>query len=344
MSTTAGVFSETILRSLRVIADEIMFDDRIKQQFIPQIGIIDGLRNAQTALVKPKFSQIKDSQGKTKKYDVEVIWENACDLTAAECTVCTMDGTKLSTNAQTYSLEFCREVQFAIDEYDYVDNEFDAALAVAKGMLRADMLLSEAYAQYAVSVLEANKGINLFTGGKGCVSGSDTYIPAAYWDAKLMAYFMRVAMLNRFTTPTLISGSNLFEEYFVINKMQPDANGKGNAALMQQFPIYFDLFNIDSVNTPNLVTYLLSQNSVAIASRNYNPVAIDVYGASKRWSMQSRFIPELTYDVFSTVECSNDMVKTDFKVKLLADLFVNPEGCEADNSGILSFICGACPT
>lgn len=341
MSTTAGVFSETTLRSLRVIADEIMFDDRVKQQFIPQIGIIEGIRNAQTALVKPKFTQIKDSQGKNKKYDVEVIWENACELEATECTVCEIDGTKLSTNAQTYSLEFCREVKFSIDEYDYVDNEFDAALAVAKSMLRADKELCEAYAQYIVSVLEANKGVNAFNGGKGVVVGSDTYIVPAYWDAKLMAYFMRVALLNRFTTPTLISGSNLFEEYFVINKLNADMNGKGNAALMQQFPIFFDLFNIDSVNDPNLVTYLLSQNSVAMASRNYNPMAIETFGASKRWSMQSRFIPELTYDVFNTVECSNDMVKTQFKVKLLADLFVNPEGCEADNTGILTFICGS---
>ena len=44
MSTTAGVFTETTIRNLRVMADEIMFDDRIKQQFIPQVGIVDGLR------------------------------------------------------------------------------------------------------------------------------------------------------------------------------------------------------------------------------------------------------------------------------------------------------------
>lgn len=344
MSTVAGVFSETTLRTLRAIADEIMFDDRIKQQFIPQIGIMEGIRNVQTAQVNPKFSQLKDSKGMPKRTDVEVIWENACGITAQECTTCTLDGDKLSTNAQTYSLEFCKEVQFAVSEADYIDNEFDANLSIAKGLLRADKVLVEAYAAYAVSVLEANKGVNAFDGGKGCVLGSDTYIQAAYWDAKLMAYFMRVAQLNSFTTPTLLSGSNLFEEYFVINKMQPDANGKGNQALMQTFPVYFDLFNIDTVNTPNLVTYLLSQNSLAIASRAYNPAVPEVYGASKRWSLPSKFIPEFKFDVFYTAACDNDFVEHQFKVKLLADLFVNPEGCEADNTGILSFICGACPT
>ncbi len=215
MSTTAGVFSETTLRTIRAMADEIFFDDRIKQQFIPQIEIINAIKTVQTAAVNPKFSQLKDSKGMPKRTDVEVIWENACGLTAGECTECTLDGDKLSTNAQTYSLDFCREVQFTVSEADYIDNEFDANLAVAKAFLRADKLLAEAYAAYCVSVLEANKGINNLTTGKGVVSGSDTYILASYWDAALMAYLSRVAILNQFTNPTIVSGSNLYENVWV---------------------------------------------------------------------------------------------------------------------------------
>jgi hypothetical protein len=344
MSTVAGVFSETQLRTLRAMADEIMFDDRIKQQFIPQIGIVDGLKKVQTAAVNPKFSQLKDSSGMPKRTDVEVIWENACDLEAAECTTCTLDGTKLSTNAQTYSLEFCREVQFAVSEADYIDNEFDANLSIAKGLLRADKQLAEAYAAYTVSVLEANKGVNLLTTGKGCVSGSDTYIAAAYWDAQLMAYFSRVAIMNRFTTPTLISGANLYEAVWAAQMNRANDNGAGAANMFGVFPIFFDMFNIDTVNSPNLVTYLLSQNSVALANRAYNPSTPEIYGASKRWKVPSKFIPGFEYDIFYAASCDNDFVEHQFKVKLLADLFVNPEGCEADNSGILAFICGACPT
>lgn len=342
MSTVAGVFSETGLLNLRAKADELMFDDRIKQQFIPKIDIVNGLRTVHTAQVNPKFSQIRDSQGKAKKYDVELVWDNACGIEAEECTVCDFDGEKLSTNAQAYSLGFCREVKFTVDEYDYVDNELDAYVAIAKGLLRADKELSEAYARHAVAVLEANKGVNqMGTGSKGVVIGSDTFVLPAYWDAKLMAYFARVSSLNRFTNPVLLSGSNLFEEYMVIQAAIANAEGKGDASLMSLMRVYFDLFNIDSVNTPDLVSYMVSQGSIAIASRAYNPDVIDDLGpGQKRWTRQSEFIPEFKYDMFVERECSNDMVKLGFKVKLLADLFVNPEGCEVNNTGILSFTCG----
>jgi len=341
MSTVSGAFSETLLRTLRVRADELMFDDRIKQQFIPQYGILDAIAAAQTAQVTPKFNSIKDSQGKSKKTDIEVMWGNACEIVTQECTTCTYDGNELSTNAQTYSLDFCKEVQFGVSELSMLDNEFDWAELIAKGMLKADKELVEAFAVYSVSVLNANKGINqMGTGGKGVVSGSDTYILPAYWDAKLMAYFMRVAQLNRFTNPLLASGANLFEEYFIINKLQPDFNGKGNAALMQQFPIFFDLFNIDTVNTPDLYTYLLSMGSVAIGNVAYNPATVETIGAWKRWKAPSKFVPGLWYDYFYSPECEGDLVNNRFKVKLTADVLVNPEGCEANNTGILTFLCG----
>lgn len=341
MSRIAGVFDETQLQILRAKADEMMLDGRIRTQYEPQIAVINALRAVNTATMNPKLSQIKDSEGRVKKYDVEITWDNACGITAEECTVCDNEGEKLSTNAQQYSLSFCKEVKFTVDDYDYVDNDFDAAQAIAKGLLKADKELVEAYVQYAVAVLSANKGVNqMGTGSKGVVSGSDTYIIPAYWDAKLFAYFWRVAQLNRFSNPSIISGSNLAEEYFTIQKMLADAKAQGDNNLMNTYRVFFDLFNIDSVNSPDLVTYMVSQGATAMASRVYNPNTLETIGASKRWTRPSVFVPEFKYDMFYNAECSNDMVKHMFKTKLTADLFVNPEGCEANNTGILTFICG----
>ena len=181
MSTTAGAFDETLLNDLRVKADELMFDGRIGLQFQPRIEILKAIQAVQTAQITPKFMQLKQSNGGSKKYDVEVEWENACDIVAQDCTVCEIDGEKLSTNIEHYSLDFCKEVAFHVDEYDYVDNDFDFVTSFAKGMLRADKQLAEALAAYAVSVLNSNKGVNVFTGGPGSVSGSDTYITAPFW-------------------------------------------------------------------------------------------------------------------------------------------------------------------
>ena len=342
MSTIAGVFSETLLRDLRVKADELMFDDRIKQQFIPQVGVLDAIAAAQTAQVTPKFMELKQSNGGSKKYDIEVIWENACQVVTQECTSCTIDGPELSTNAQIYGLEFCKEVPFAVNEYSMVDNEFDFQSLIAKGMLKADKELAEALAVYAVSVLNANKGVNAYAGGPGVVSGADTYITAPFWGPNLMAYFMQVATMNRFTTPLLASGMNLYQDYFIYNKMVGNADGKGNAALMGTFPIYFDPFNIDTVNTPNLFTYMLSTGSVALGNRTYNPSSVQESAANwKRWTAPSKFVPGIAYDWFYKAECDNDMIKHQFKAKLTADVLVNPAGCTATNTGILTFICGS---
>ena len=342
MSIVGGAFDETTLRTLRVKADEIMFDDRIKQQFIPQIGVVEGVRAAQTALVNPKFQQIKDSKGQIKQYDVEVMWENACDITAEDNVACTFGGTKLSTNAQSYSLGYEKVVNFTVNEADYIDNEFDVESSIAKGFLKADKELSEAFAQYCVSQINAFKGVNAMgTAGKGVVSGSDTFIEAAYWDAKLVAYFIRAGILNRFSSPTFISGANLFEDMFVVNESSGNADGKGDDALYKNMKIFFDLFNIDSVNDPQLITYMISLGAIALATRHFNPATPEKLHTFTRYSQQSRFIPELTYDIFYESACDSDLVEHKFKIKLKADLFNNPEGCAANNTGVLTFICGS---
>jgi hypothetical protein len=104
--------------------------------------------------------------------------------------------------------------------------------------------------------------------------------------------------------------------------------------------MYFDLFNIDSVNDPDLYTYLLSQGSLAMASKFYNPTTPERTFEFIRYTMPSRFVPGFVYDVFYNDECTtNDMIQHNFKVKLKADIFNNPEGCEAGNTGVLRFLC-----
>jgi hypothetical protein len=338
MSTTAGAFTETLLNDVRVKADELNFDSRIGLQFQPRIEILKAIAAVQTAQVTPKFMQLKQSNGGSKHYDVEVEWENACDIVAGECTVCEIDGEKLSTNLQHYSLDFCREVAFSVDEWDYVDNDFDFVTSFAKGMLRADKQLAEALAAYAVSVLNSNKGVNVFTGGPGSVSGSDTYITAPFWGPGLMSYLTQVMQMNQFVNPTLASGANFFQDYFIVNNQA----GNMNKPLYGTFPIFFDQVNIDTVNTPALLTYMISQGSLALGNRTYNPTLEINDGANwKRWTVPSKFVPGLVYDGFYKQTCSHDLIKHDFKYKMTADILVNPAGCSATNTGILTFICGS---
>lgn len=334
MSTIGGSFDETILLNQRVMADELMFDDRIKQQVTPQYEILNAIRAAQTAIVETPVTRRKDA-------DVEVIWENFCDITAAECaTDCDFTGNKSSTNAQTYSPSFCKEVKITMDERDFIDNEFD--INIAKALLKADKELTEAFAQYAVAQLEAFKGVNMLTTGKGTVSGTDTFILPAYWTPAIAAYFSRVSIMNRFTNPIFLSGSLLWEQFMVAQANAANADGKGDWALWAGMQPYFDMFNVDSVNDPDLKAYLISMGSVAMVNKFYNPAVPERLMDYTRYTMPSRFMSGMTYDVFYDNECTtNRFAIHNYVIRFKGDIYLNPEGCEANNTGVLAFTCGS---
>lgn len=336
MSTTGGAFNETILLQQRVRASEILFDDRIKQQFVPQFEILKAIQNIQTATINSDFQR-------KKKFDVEIMWENFCDIEAVDCTdTCTLGGTKTSTNTETHSLACFKEAKFSMSEADFIDNEFE--MNVAKALLKADKELVEKFAAYAVAVIESGLGDNaLTTGGKGVVVAGQTSIAPAYWNASLFAYLNRVAIMNKFSNPILLSGNNLYEANYMANANAGNANGKGDANLFGGvMPMYFDLFNIDTVNTPNFKTYMLSQGAMAIVSKTFNPNVPEKADPFTRYTMRSNFMPSLVYDVWYNQECEAEngrLLKHNYTVRLTADIFVNPTGCDAGNTGILGFTC-----
>ena len=170
-------------------------------------------------------------------------------------------------------------------------------------------------------------------------ASAGSFLPA-YWNADLAAYFARVAIDNRFTSPIMLSGKNLFESMYIAEAKAANANGKGDAILFGDMNMYFDLFNIDSVNDPDFKTYLLSMGSLAMASRALNPETPQVLDPFTRYKIRSQFLP-FEYDVFYKTQCTtNDRIQHDFKVKIVADLFNNPSGCDDNNTGVLSFVCG----
>ena len=339
MSTTAGYFDETILNNIRVKAENIMFDDRIKQQFDARYDVIKLINNIQTANVYPSLARFQ------KKVAVDVMWQNVCGQDVEDNVNCTVGGDKSSTNLDTYTLSYEKVVNFSSSENDFDDNEFDIQTAIAKQFLKADKNLTEDFAQYAVGIIDANAGWNTTSPeGKGDIVGADTYIAPAYWNASLAAYFSRVAILNKFTSPVILSGTNLYEQMYVAAANNANANGKGDYILYGDMNLYFDLFNVDTVTTPNQNSYLISQGALAMANRALHTDRVEVLHDWSRWRMPSRYLPNMYYDVFYETDCEYDRVIHKFKVKLVADVFVNPTGCDDNNTGILSFTCGVDPS
>lgn len=340
MSIVGGVFSETVLKNIQIKADEI-WRDRIQNQdlAVADVGVAQALLANQTAQITP-------IQGR-KDVDVEISWVNACDVDDRECAACTFPYTELSTNRETYSLDICREAGFRVNDNDLRDNVHDPEEVIAKGLLASDKVICEYLAVQCVNWLNTNKGVNAVTVGKGTVVANDTYIPTHLWDAGLMAYFNRVATINKFLDPYLVTGNQLYESIWNAEKEYGNSDGKGNMAKFGAFKTYFDLINIDTVNTPDLITYLLSKGAFAMAHKTYFTPTIMRYMDRHVWSMPSKYLPGINLDVEYANSCDDcdgggrvALQIHAFKMSFTGGLFRNPVGCTEDRTGILTFICG----
>lgn len=328
MSTTAGSFGETKLKNILArIEDFPNWDVNVQKQYQPFADTLKFIMEQQTARFTPLTNSKKDNI-------IEVSWLNACGLDDKACDPCTMGGSKLSSNVQELSLNLCREVNFEVDENDFIDNEFNQEDAVAKGHLMADKILIEWINAQGVSTIAANTGVNAFTGGKGTVAGTVTTIAAANWDANLFAYFERVRILNKMKAPRILDGSNLFEKYFAAKMKDSSFDTK----MFGTIPYYSDLSAIDAANTPSLKTYLIDTGAIALTSKIYYPKLVE-YKDATRYSMPSQLMKGINYDVYYTNECEGNFYTHKFKVVFHGLIATAPTGCTATNTGILDFTC-----
>lgn len=339
MAIVAGTFTPSNLAASILRADKMWTDDMMAADFKANTEVVTALRAEQNA----KVEILQDSQ---KDRQVKVYWANLCgDIAAEDCDGddCDLAGSELGSDSKTYALSKCAQWKFSVDEMKFRTNELDMEEVVAKGFLKADKLIAEAVAAVAVARLESFKGVNAVTDGVGTVDGTETYVSDADWNERLFAYLYRVGIQNQLSNPFLISGTNLFEERLVTMLAQANSNGKGAAELFKLMRTYFDLFNIDAINSPDLKTYMLNRGSVAFASKNYYGATPTDYMTQKRWSMPSRNLPGVRMDVFYNIDCSDETMMHNFKVKLKYDFFINPTGCDATRTGVLSFIKGEAP-
>lgn len=333
MSTTAGVFSETTLLSIRAMIDKIKMDDRVMQQYKARVDSVNIMPKVQTA-------DISLLSAKEKDYEIEVEWMNSCGIEDQECTSCTVGGAELSTNTQKYKLELCREVPFTVNRRTFIDNDFGYEEAIAKGLLQADVKLSEYVCQQLIATILANMGVNAFNvaGEIGTVVGNTTTIAHADFTAAAIPYILKVMNYNRFTNPTTLSGNLLFNAWQLANFNSGNLDGKGNEAMFKSLDMNWDIFNFTALNL-NDYMFAISQGSLAWASKCYYGQAVEDYGKEgKKWSIPSQFIPGFSWDVHYNTGCDSDLIKEDFKVKAKFGIFNNPAGCEANNTGILSFV------
>lgn len=326
------------LSAVQAKADQIFADPMLNND-----AIVDAI--AAKAVLEQQQGMIRmPSITGTKNKELRVEWLTKCSPTTSECSDdCTIDGDDATPECKDYELECLRETTFKVAERHYRDRTIEKVEAVAFNMVRHMAAMDEYIAQYIITGLAANAGVNaLGTLGVGTVSGTTTYIAPQYWDASVFGYFDQVIRMNKFRGAYGITGNNLYQVLWNVQKDAANADGKGNMAKIGTLKMYQDPENMETYAAGQ--TFLIHKGAVAFINKAWNPRnaanAENKAGNYWLWSEPSRNLPGVTYDIIMQQTCSGNEWYEAYKIQLHGLFAVNPYPCSETNTGILIFECG----
>jgi hypothetical protein len=326
----------------QAMAEERWTDPKLKDNYIADVEVAKAvMENQQVNLV-----ELKDP-GKDKTISLE--WREKCEIETDECSDdCTITGDDVEPLCKEYSIECLQETSFVVPERAYRDRTIEKQTAIAENMLLHKRAMDNYIAGYILAGIDANTGVNAFTGAPGNVVGNLTYILGNYWNEYIFGYFQRVIRGNKFRNPYMVDGDNMFQLIWNILNDKVNSNGAGAANKLQNFiqRIYQDPENIEGDPDYAHKTYLLHKTAAAFVTKTYYPNgaanAIQKEGGKYLlWSEESMNLPGVWYDVIYKNECSSNEFYDKFKLQLHGLFAVNPYPCDRNNTGILSFDCGA---
>ena len=331
----AGDFTAADLVAVQRYIDGIWTDNSVSKDYVAHVDAALAIRENQTA-------RLSELQNPSKDKTLSVIWVQDCEDRLEDCTDdCTIGGAELSAESVDYEIDLCKTVGFNVKEKAFRTLAIDREEVIAKGLLNCGKQLDEWLTQQAISHLNTFAGINQYE--DGVFQGADfNEAAAAFWNADLFGEFDIIAQLNQFNMPYLISGTNLRKEYWNAQMSAANSNEKDLLNKFQTMKMYFDLWNVNAVNTPDKVTYMLNKGAVALITKAYNPIVPVTYSGAgiTKYKVPSRNIPGVEYDVMYTTNCTSNEITHKWSLYVNGLVAKNPIGCNAENTGILKFYCG----
>jgi len=323
------------LATIQAMADRLWTDPIQNIDYIADV-------EAAKAVLENQSVNFTELQGR-KKRSISLEWLTKCDITTQSCSDdCTITGEDATPVCKEYEIECLRETTFKVPERAYRERTVEMQESIAKNLLLHKVAMDEWAAQYIVTGLLASSGLNAFTGGIGTVAGPITTINAAYWDDQIWGYFNRVIRGNKFKSPYMLTGDNLYQ--LIFNRMHESATEAGKAGMAKIGSIraiYQDPENVEVIAPGS--TFLIHKTAVAMITKAWYPLG--AVNAEKRagvywmWSEASNNIPGLFYDVIMQESCSDNDFHQAFKIQLHGLFALNPYPCDANNTGVLRFTC-----
>lgn len=315
-------------------------NNRVQADYTPEVATLRSIIDNQTADIRAFGLPLEQAS--------YVTWLLNCGQEPEACADdCDFSGPSASTFRQTLSIDQCIENSFS-ESYDvWYKNEFGMMDAVSSQLMRIMKDHLEAVEQYSVAVINANSGVNASTPIGWTTAGTITTVPAdQITSTAIYGPLQRNARRNRFDNPYLLSGEALAQLEYLAQTNAGNLDGRGDSARAAQFKKYFDLFNVDEVNDPNLDFYMIDMGILAFGSKGYWPLVGDPtnprgaqefsYG-KMRFSVRNRWVPELIHDIQVEDRCTTGVDKQNWNVKTRYKTAAAPQGCLTDNTGILHY-------
>lgn len=315
-------------------------NNRVQADYTPEVATLRSIIDNQTADIR--------AFGLPDEVASYITWLLNCGQDPVACTDdCDFSGPSSSTFKQTLKIDQCIENSIS-EKYDtWRHNEFGMMDALTAGLMRLMKDHLEYVEQYSVAVINANAGVNAATPAGWTSSGTVTTIPAdQVQSTAIYGPLLRNFKRNRFDNPYLLSGEALAQLQFLAQTNAGNLDGKGDAARDSLFRKYFDLFNIDEVNDPELDFYGIDRGILAFGSKGYFPLVGDPMnprGAQEmsygklRFSVRNIYVPELIHDVMIEDRCVSGAEQQNWNVKTRYKTAAAPQGCLTNNTGILHY-------
>lgn len=331
----AGSFTASDLVAIQLHTNDVWASPMIGVEYRANGEILRALKENQTA----QLAELKTGKSNT----LNLIWLSACDVTTAAVTAdCTLGGVELASNVKEMTLSQDRMSEFFVNHKEWRTNAFTKEDAIAKGLLKASAKLDNYIAEAAVAYLNNFAGVNQYTTGMFGGTGDDE-LASGSWTADLFSEFNVLAIKNHMDSPYMLSGLNLYKEALNAGWVQGNANNKDQAVKFATMPTYWDLFNIETVNVSDRVTYLINKGAVAIETKTYHdketPEVFNGAGQT-RYTMTSKNFPWIKYDVWYQDICSGSEITHHFRLVATYGIWNNPIGCNSEETGVLRLFNG----
>ncbi len=324
------------LNAVQARAEEIFRDGKMKDDYLADV-----VSGAAFLTQQQGFVGMPSIVG-TKNKEIRVEWNTKCSPTTTSCTDdCSIDGDDIEPTCTDYELECLQETTFKVPERLYRDKNIEMIEAVAKNLILHMNAMDEYVTQYILAQLVAAAGTNAFTGGVGDVAGTTTYIAPQYWDDGIWGYLNQVVRMNKFRSPYLLTGNNLYQLLFNRPLEAGTAGDLGGARKIGTMRVFQDPENIETVAANQSI--LVHSGAAAFFSKAWYPRnaanAVEPEANIAIWSQPSNNLPGVEYDVFRQRSCVGNEFYEAYKIQLHGLFALNPLPC-SDSTGILLFECG----